>query len=55
MQTRLGTIEEILNELQDFKTKKVPNFLKNDDTYAADSYLAEFEDGVWGPLTQNTT
>ena len=55
MSSWLVTVKGIVNDLQDFKTKKVPNFETNDDTYATDSYLAEFEDGKWGPLNQTNT
>ena len=51
MQGKLNTFSEIIDEMSKFKTRQIPNFETDTDTYAIFSYLAEFEDGAWGPVT----
>ena len=49
MEEYQSKFDGILNDLAAFKTIKIPNF-ETDEKYASTSYLAEFEDGVWGPI-----
>ena len=55
MSTQLSSFEILLADLQTFESKTVPNFENEDSNYPQFSTLTDFENGYWGPATENNT